>query len=149
LLLAVERLVVGNSAKQALAAAAVGLTAREDVGPVVAALGVAVILLSLRQDRVGRADDAHSVTQPSRERHVSVMQASRERHASVAVGIALAGMGFAWTVLSAVIIGTYSGGVSPFEVRYGATLGAGWAPAMEALTRKSVLDYAGTLLLSG
>src|SRR5207302_4443339 len=59
LLLAVERLVVGNSAKQALAAAAVGLTAREDVGPVVAALGVAVILLSLRQDRVGRADDAH------------------------------------------------------------------------------------------
>ncbi|TME27963.1 MAG: DUF2079 domain-containing protein, partial [Chloroflexi bacterium] len=204
LLLAVERLVVGNSAKQALAAAAVALTAREDVGPVVAALGVAVILLSLRQDRVGRADDAHSVTQPSRERHVSVMQASRERlasviqasrqrltgvtqaaapvasaaspaasaptpstlaaspalsapptsasrerHVSVTAGIALAAMGFAWTVLSAVIIKTYSGGVSPFEVRYGATLGAGWAPAMEALTRKSVLDYAGTLLLSG
>ena len=215
LLLAVERLVVGNSAKQALAAAAVALTAREDVGPVVAALGVAVILLSLRQERVGRADDAHSVTQPSRERHVSVMQASRERlasviqasrqrltgvtqaaapvasaaspaasaptpstlaaspalsapptsasrerlagvmqasrerHVSVTAGIALAAMGFAWTVLSAVIIKTYSGGVSPFEVRYGATLGAGWAPAMEALTRKSALDYAGTLLLSG
>ncbi|TME97945.1 MAG: DUF2079 domain-containing protein [Chloroflexi bacterium] len=191
LLLAVERLVVGNSAKQALAAAAVALTAREDVGPVVAALGVAVILLSLRQERVGRADHAHSVTQPSRERHVSVtpasrerlasviqgsrqrltgvtqaaapvasaaspaasaptpstlaaspalsapptsasrerhagvMQASRERHARVAVGIALAAMGFAWTVLSAVIIN------------------------MEALTRKSMLDYAGTLLLSG
>ncbi len=160
LLLAVERLVVGNSAKQALAAAALALTAREDVGPVVAALGVAVILLSVRKERVWRGGDAYGVTQPSRERHAGVMQASRERHAGVMqasrerhagvmAGIALAAMGLAWTVLSAVIIKTYSGGVSPFEVRYGATFSAGWAPALEALTRKSVLDYAGTLLLSG
>jgi uncharacterized membrane protein len=44
LLLAVERLVVGKAPKQALIAVALALSAREDVGPVVALLGLVLVL---------------------------------------------------------------------------------------------------------
>ena len=113
LLLAVERLVVRRSRRTALACAALALTAREDVGPVVAALGI--------------------VTLP--------------RHRATA--LLLGAMGIAWTVLSLMIIRAYSGGASPFDVRYGPTVGAGLGPMIDALQRQGVRDYAATLALSG
>lgn len=46
-------------------------------------------------------------------------------------------------------IRAYSGGVSPFGARYGATLASGPAATLQALTRPEVIDYLKTLLLSG
>ena len=113
LLLAAERLIVRRSPRVALAAAALALTAREDVGPVVAALGVATLW--------------------------------RERR----TGLALAALGLMWTALCVAILRTYSGGASPFDVRYGPTIGAGLGPALGALHRDLVQNYAATLALSG
>src|SRR5207302_8666761 len=48
LLLAVERLAVARSSRGALASAALALTAREDVGPVVAALGLVMLATDRR-----------------------------------------------------------------------------------------------------
>jgi uncharacterized membrane protein len=58
-------------------------------------------------------------------------------------------LGSASTILGAVVIRTYSGGVSPFDVRYGPTIGAGPLAVIEALARPTVASYAATLLLSG
>ena len=80
LLMSVERLVVRRSPGSALACAALALTAREDVGPVVAALGLVML--------------------------------PRERR----TGLLLGAMGAAWTVLCLLIIRSYSGGASPFDV---------------------------------
>src|ERR1700730_17895506 len=64
-------------------------------------------------------------------------------------GVALASVGLAWTALAAVIIRYYSGGVFPFDVRYGATVGAGLGASLAALVRPAVLGYLATLFLSG
>jgi uncharacterized membrane protein len=113
LLLALERLIVHRSRHLPLALAALALAAREDVGPVVAALGVALLW--------------------------------RERR----TGLALAAMGLVWTAACAVVLRMYSGGASPFDVRYGATIGAGLGPTLDALHRDLVQQYAATLALSG
>jgi uncharacterized membrane protein len=113
LLFAIERIVVARSPRQAVIAVALALTAREDVGPVVAALGLVVF--------------------------------ARARRA----GLLMGAMGVAWTVASLALVRVYSGGTSPFEVRYGSTLGAGLVPPLDALLRDQVREYAGTLALSG
>jgi uncharacterized membrane protein len=116
LLLALERLVVARSNPQALASAGLALTAREDVGPVVAALGVLVILVYRRAWRTG---------------------------------LALTVLGAVCTVGALAIIHAYSGGASPFGVRYGSTLAGGPASIAVALVRPTLLQYAGTLAVSG
>ena len=113
LLVSVDRLITRRSRPTALACAALALSAREDVGLVVAALG----LVMLRQER--------------------------------RTGLVLGAMGAAWTVVCLLIIRAYSGGASPFDVRYGATVGAGLGPIIDALQRQGVHDYATTLVLSG
>jgi uncharacterized membrane protein len=65
------------------------------------------------------------------------------------VGLAFMALGLAWTALSLLEIRAYSGGISPFEIRYGPTLGAGLTASLSALSRPEVLRYANTLLLSG
>jgi uncharacterized membrane protein len=107
LLFSLERLLVARAPVQALIVAAVAASAREDVGPVLVCVGVAIL----------------------------VARGSRK------VGFGYLAIGAAWTLLSLLVIRAYSGGVSPFEVRY--SLGA------SALTRPLVLHYLGTLLLSG
>jgi uncharacterized membrane protein len=64
-------------------------------------------------------------------------------------GAAFVALGAAWTLLALAEIRAYSGGVSPFDVRYGPTVGAGPAAMWQALTRLDVVEYAKTLLLSG
>jgi alpha-glucosidase (family GH31 glycosyl hydrolase)/uncharacterized membrane protein len=64
-------------------------------------------------------------------------------------GLLLLALGMGWTLVSFVgIIRTYSGGFSPFVVRYPAVLN-GPAGLAEALARPEVGEYAITLLLSG
>src|SRR5207248_4317406 len=65
------------------------------------------------------------------------------------IGVAFATLGVGWTILSLAVIRSYSGGVSPFDVRYDATLGAGIGPSLTALARPTVLEYLVALLLSG
>jgi hypothetical protein len=62
------------------------------------------------------------------------------------MGVGFVALGLAWTVLALGVIRAYSGGVSPFDVRYGLVLANG---PLGALSRPEVLDYARTLLLSG
>jgi uncharacterized membrane protein len=64
-------------------------------------------------------------------------------------GLAFAALGIAWTILSLAEIRAYSGGVSPFDVRYGAILGSGPAATLHAISRPEVVEYVSTLLLSG
>jgi uncharacterized membrane protein len=61
------------------------------------------------------------------------------------LGTALTVLGGVSTAVALAVIHTYSGGVSPFEVRYGPSL----ADPMAALARSGVIGYLGTLLLSG
>ena len=161
LVLAVERLGGRQSAAQALAAAALAATAREDVG------------LAIRSRRAGAAGRRHAwlhhvfsrcaprppfhelsvTTKRHQERHAE----AEKRHAGVMAtsqnrtlpGIAFVGLGLGSTILAALVIRSYSGGVSPFDVRYGATLGAGLGASLAALGRPGVLGYLGTLALSG
>jgi hypothetical protein len=65
------------------------------------------------------------------------------------LGIAFVTLGVTWTAASLAVIHAYSGGVSPFDVRYGPALGAGPAGTLAALTRPEVVAYARTLLLGG
>ena len=90
LLLSMERLIVARAPVQALLVASIAATAREDVGPVLAALALVV-----------------------------AFRTERRR-----IGVAFATLGVGWTILSLAVIRSYSGGVSPFDVRYDATLGA-------------------------
>jgi uncharacterized membrane protein len=115
LLLCVERLIVGRSPLQALIAGGLAAAAREDVGLVLAALGLIYVL----------------------------------RRRAVRTGVKFLILGCASSILGALVIRNYSGGVSPFDVRYAATVSAGLAPVVDALVRPSVMDYAATLLLSG
>ncbi|MBV9323379.1 MAG: DUF2079 domain-containing protein [Chloroflexi bacterium] len=115
LLLSLERLLVARKPIQSLLAATLAASAREDVGPVLAVVGI-TLLVTFRPRRVG------------------------------ALFVAL---GLSWTVVSLAEIHAYSGGVSPFDVRYGATFGAGPASIALALSRPEVVVYARTLLLSG
>ena len=64
-------------------------------------------------------------------------------------GAVMCALGAGWTILAALVIRTYSGGISPFEVRYGPTLGTGLEASLAALARPSVVAYVQTLLLSG
>jgi uncharacterized membrane protein len=64
-------------------------------------------------------------------------------------GAAFVALGAVWTLLALAEIRAYSGGVSPFDVRYGPTVAAGPAAILQALTRREVAEYAKTLLLSG
>jgi uncharacterized membrane protein len=162
LVLAVERLVVKQSAIQALAVAALAATAREDVDLAIGALGLAVLLrnqswpnpLSALAAAARLPSDELSVTTQrhverhakTEKRHAGVMATSQNRHRA---GLALFGLGLGSTILAALVIRSYSGGTSPFDVRYGATLGAGPGAAFDALGRPSVLGYLGTLALSG
>jgi uncharacterized membrane protein len=115
LVLSLERLVVGRAPLQALLAAALAATAREDVGPALVVLGLVLVL----------------------------------RKRNLIPGLALLGVGVGFTILAALVIRTYSGGTSPFETRYGATLGAGLLSSLAALGRPQVASYAQTLILSG
>ncbi|HEV7666819.1 MAG TPA: DUF2079 domain-containing protein [Chloroflexota bacterium] len=114
LLLAVERLLVGRKPWQAVTCALLAAAAREDVGLLVAALGV---VLSWR-----------TTYRPT--------------------GLLLIGGGVACTLIGLLVIRGYSGG-SPFDVRYGETLGGGFTTAISALTRPAVLGYAATVAASG
>jgi uncharacterized membrane protein len=125
LVLAVERLVVKRSVGQALAVAALAATAREDVGLAVAALG---LVLLVRGHAWRRAATSQNDT---------------------LAGVAFFGLGLGCSILGSLVIRSYSGGVSPFDVRYGPTLGAGLGSALATLTRPAVLDSLGTLVLSG
>jgi uncharacterized membrane protein len=138
LLLAVERLVVKNAPLQALAACALAATAREDVGLVVALLGFTVLL------RQWRVDLARSLPARWRKRR-SLPKDSARPEDSVSLrltGVLLILLGLGSTAVAALVIRAYSGGVSPFAMRYGDS-----SPG--ALLRPSVLDFATTLLLSG
>jgi uncharacterized membrane protein len=113
LILSFERLLVGHAPGQALLAAAVAVTAREDVGPAVALLGL-VLLVQRRR-----------------------------------VGAPFVVLGVTSSILCALLIRSFSGGVHPLDMRYGPTLGSGLGPALSALERPTVIHYAMTLLLSG
>jgi uncharacterized membrane protein len=115
LLLCVERLIVGRSPRQALIAGGLAAAAREDVGLVLAAIGLIYVV----------------------------------RRRAVRTGVKFLILGGASSILGALVIRSYSGGVSPFDVRYAATMSAGLASLVAALARPSVADYASTLVLSG
>ncbi|MBV9581039.1 MAG: DUF2079 domain-containing protein [Chloroflexi bacterium] len=115
LLLSLERLLVARQPLQSLLASGLAASAREDVGPVLAVLGL-TLLLTFRPRRIG------------------------------AMFLAL---GSFWTLAALAVIRAYSGGVSPFDVRYGSTLGGGLLATVQALGRPEVVEYARTLLLSG
>src|SRR5204862_8309683 len=85
LLLAAERLLVAHAPRASVLAVVAALTAREDVGPAVALLGVSLIALGA----------------PRRP------------------ALLISASGVAWTLVSAVVLLHYSGGVSPFGNRYG------------------------------
>ncbi len=108
LLLAAERALVAARSGQGMLAAALALTAREDVGPAVALLGISLMLLGV----------------PRR------------------VGVRIALMGLLWTIAAAAVLIAYSGGVSPFGMRYAASIGHG-------ILRPEALGALVTTLLSG
>jgi uncharacterized membrane protein len=115
LLVSLERLIVARKPVQAVLAAALAASAREDVGPVVTLVGV-TLLIGFAHKRMGAGFVALGVT---------------------------------WTLVCLVVIHAYSGGASPFDVRYGPTVGAGPAAILAALIRPEVLAYAGILLMTG
>jgi uncharacterized membrane protein len=133
LLFSLERLLVAHAPRQALAVAVLAATAREDVGPVLVCLGAAILLRTrLNHSRVPL-------------RGTSTSEAATQSW----VGLAFIAIGLAWTALSLLEIRAYSGGISPFDVRYGPTLGAGLGAGLAAVSRPEVLGYLDTLLLSG
>ena len=166
LVLAVERLLVRRSAGQALAVAALAATAREDVGLAIGAVGLVLLLRGRAWLRALPSPPSlpHATARLSSDelsvmtiRHVGRHVETEKRHAGVMAtsqnwnlaGLAFLGLGLGSTILAALVIRSYSGGVSPFDVRYGATLGAGPGAALAALGRPGVLGYLGTLALSG
>jgi uncharacterized membrane protein len=116
LVLTVERLIVGARPRQALAVAVFAASAREDVGPAIAVLGIAILLGRFHYRRYG---------------------------------VAFLVFGLGWTLASVLVIRAYSGGIMPFEVRYGATVGSGLMASLHSLGRPVVVEYAKSLLLSG
>jgi uncharacterized membrane protein len=115
LLLSVERLVIRRSTVQALLAATLAVTAREDVGLAVAALGLVVLVR-----RCGHRP----------------------------AGVALLAMGVGASILGALVIRSYNGGL-PFDARYAETLGRGFWGLLEAVGRPGVVAYGQVVLASG
>ncbi|MGI9147897.1 MAG: DUF2079 domain-containing protein, partial [Chloroflexota bacterium] len=68
---------------------------------------------------------------------------------STLLGVAFVGLGLGSTVFAGLVMRHYTGGVLPFDVRYGGTLGTGVGAAWAALARPPVLASLGTLALSG
>jgi len=126
LLLAVERLVVAGSWRQSLVAGALALSAREDVGPTLALLG----LILFRFVRPAAHD-------------------ARQAEVWRRTGVAFVVLGLLWTAVCVVVIRNYAGGDLPFAARYADSLGNGREGVVEALTRSSTLGYAAQLALSG
>ena len=122
LLLAVERLVVKKSNLQALIAGGLATTAREDVGLVLAALGLVMIM-----------------------RGALAVPRWREMWLP---GLAFFGLGLGASILGALVIRTYNGGL-PFDSRYAETVGRGFGASLAALERPEVVGYARLLLASG
>jgi hypothetical protein len=119
LLLAVERLIVGRAPFQALAAAALALSAREDVGPTLALLGLILVL------------------------------ANRQAPMLRSTGMAFVIMGALWTLVCLLVLRLYGGSDSAFAGRYAESIGSGLPGVLQALTRPNTLSYAGVLVLSG
>lgn len=69
--------------------------------------------------------------------------------ASRRLGLAILGAGLAWAAICGLVIGAYSGGVSPLGGRYRDALAQPPASLMALLARPSVRDYLATLLGSG
>src|SRR5207247_7114532 len=63
-------------------------------------------------------------------------------------GFALVGLGLCASILGAVVIRSYNGGL-PFHARYAETVGQGFGSSLAALQRPGVLGYAQILLASG
>jgi uncharacterized membrane protein len=112
LLLTVERL-AARRARAGVLAALLAMTAREDVAPAVAALGLVAAWAGQRR-----------------------------------AGLLLAALGIGWSLAALAVGRAYSGGVSPFAVRYAAALD-GPSSVLAALARLLVGQYATTVLLSG
>ncbi len=135
LLLSVERLIIGKSTAQALTAAGLAATAREDVGLVIAALGVAILLRDVaRSTLLRKLGTLRELSGPQRT----------GRYA----GLALLGLGLGASILGALVIRSYNGGL-PFDARYAETVGRGIEGSLAALVRPGVLGYAQILLASG
>jgi uncharacterized membrane protein len=75
--------------------------------------------------------------------------AATERGRPRAAALVLTGLGLAWAVLALLTLDHYSGGVSPFGVRYGPALSNLPASLLSSLSRPEVLALAGVLLGSG
>jgi len=135
LLLSVERLIIGKSTAQALTAAGLAATAREEVGLVIAALGVAILLRDVARSMLLRKLGT------SRE-------LSRPQRTDWYAGLALLGLGLGAGILGALVIRSYNGGL-PFDARYAETVGRGIEGSLAALVRPGVLGYAQILLASG
>jgi len=124
LLLGVERLVVKRSTVQAFLAFGLAAAAREDVGLILAALGLALLLGSA---------------------FLSPRKAANRRP-----GLTLLALGLGASILGALVIRMYNGGGGlPFDARYAETIGGGLAASLAALARPGVLGYAQVLLASG
>jgi uncharacterized membrane protein len=113
LLFSLERLIVGRAPRQALLLAALACSAREDVGPAVACIGVA-LLLTRERKTIG----------PARQR----------------IGLAYLALGTLWTILALLVIRSYSGAFSPFSVRYTLDLAALARPTVTAYATTLLLS---------
>ncbi len=161
LLLAVERLVVKKSTVQALLASGLAATAREDVGPALAALGLVILLryaAKLTRSRVMRGsfpsprwpEDTGQVASPRPDVTTPELSTARLRERKTWLeGAGILGLGLGATIVGAAVIRSYSGGGLPFDARYAETIGRGLGGSLAALERPGVLGYAQTLLLSG
>jgi uncharacterized membrane protein len=115
LLLTMDLLLARHATWQVLCVAALAVSAREDVGPTMAVLGV-LPLFGLRMPR------------------------------QRTLGLVLLTGGIGWTVVCGLVIRAYSGGTSPFDVRYASLREVG---PIALLLRPMVIGYASTLLLGG
>jgi uncharacterized membrane protein len=165
LVLAVERLVVARRPLQAVACAALALTAREDVAPVLALLGLALVALPHPPGPPLPGERGEKPFPPggngylplpawrggrwARSGRVLTLQWSVHTQAWGAAPCVFVVLGLAWIVLCLLVIRHYSGGASPFEVRYGAAFAAPPLSLIQAMTRPSVLGFLGIVLGSG
>jgi uncharacterized membrane protein len=143
LVFAVERLSAGRQVT-GLALAALALSAREDVGPVVAGLGV---LATVKAGAFGVPPTARVAAPRAGVSGSTPAARGLERRR---LGTCLVGVGVAWTVVCVAVLRAYSGGaVSPFADRYAAILANGLPAVGDALSRPADLGYLWTLVVSG
>ena len=64
-------------------------------------------------------------------------------------GVAFVVMGALWTLVCLLVLRMYGGPDSAFAGRYADSIGSGLPGVLQALTRPSMLGYAGVLVLSG